>query len=979
MVRSHASLPCVVIGICGAALVDVNSNRFDDADQIGANLSSVVSAEVASLLGAFSDDLLDSEPGNDDVPQALNAVADKMDLRSAAKAMNSQSLPQDVSNLVQVVADGDSDGNAGFASQFDEKSLEKARIALNRLVEKAWDELDDKIFKCKGFQDMNRNTYSQVDRDIMRLVEQINDLERIEAQAIDGINMKEQEILDVQALLAKELGLYNTEYATNKADLTIKQNDLDVFQFILVFTKCKDATSLSQTASRICQTQSGRKTILFSDAGTAQKYSAMLTSRAKRSIDQILRSVDATSFLQQPANPNVTMTTIPPPVRKEPVVGEDGKPCMGAAGGSAGMGKEDLCMKSCGPDPPDCALLHDKLSLMWGDYKDKVDELTMDMMRNQMEWEELKFNLNKQLSMLAAAKAKFNMLLAEARSNLAADRAELKEKYRQKKMLNRQYYSYMTKCKKRITWIMYQDMCAIKVVRNAVLENSTVCPSATIQDCELDDWTKQSCTKSCDDSCDPSQPFKCGGWAKMTRAVVAHEDKCGITCPSTERYMRCGQYHCPIDCAMSAWSGWSKCTAECEGGLQSHTRNILTKPKNGGQQCNTVEESRACNTMSCDRDCRLQRWTSWTPCSVACGGGFQDSVRHVLIPTRGEGKCPKPKSSFRYKKQECNIHRCNGDEICIAKQDLVIAVDGSGSVRDAGFKILKSYTSTLLDRYQMQYFGQSAMKIGIVLFGNGIIMPDGKTVSPARNMQKLTGKMEDVKKAVMDLPFKKGFTNMAQAFSMAEDMFIKGSRKNAQQSVLLITDGKPSFSFMTNEMVEQLDDKNILRYFLVVSNSGANSEVMKQMRSWASQPWETNLIHVPGLALLEADEELWAEKALTKFCPQAYSPKTAAYEEHSYGYAHVKDSGYCGARGTLISKTASGAEACATYAAGAKATTFLLGNAWRRGYCYIGNTAIDAKQYAEWQANKEAPACKTGWHSSMIYDMYAVEPVASTR
>jgi len=197
--------------------------------------------------------------------------------------------------------------------------------------------------------------------------------------------------------------------------------------------------------------------------------------------------------------------------------------------------------------------------------------------------------------------------------------------------------------------------------------------------------------------------------------------------------------------------------------------------------------------------------------------------------------------------------------------------------------------------------------------------------------------------------------------------------------VLLITDGKPSFSFMTNEMVEQLDDKNILRYFLVVSNSGANSEVMKQMRSWASQPWETNLIHVPGLALLEADEELWAEKALTKFCPQAYSPSTAAFEEHSYGYAHVKDSGYCGVRGTLISKTASGAEACATYAVGAKATTFLLGNSWRRGYCYLGNMAIDAEQYTEWQANKEEPACKTGWHSSMIYDFYAVEPVASTR
>jgi len=240
------------------------------------------------------------------------------------------------------------------------------------------------------------------------------------------------------------------------------------------------------------------------------------------------------------------------------------------------------------------------------------------------------------------------------------------------------------------------------------------------------------------------------------------------------------------------------------------------------------------------------------------------------------------------------VHSCNGDEICIAKQDLVIAIDGSGSVREAGFKILKSFTETFLKRYQMEYFGEATMRIGIVLFGNGVIMPDGKTVSPARNMQKLTGKMKDVEKAVDGLPFKKGFTNMAQAFSMAEDMFIKGSRKDAQQSVMLVTDGKPSFAFMTNEMVEQLDDKNIQRYFMIVNNQGPNSDAMKQMKRWASQPWETNLIHVPGLVMLDADLDMWSMRALTKFCPQSYSPATASYEETVYGYAHVKDSGWCG-------------------------------------------------------------------------------------
>merc|ERR1719162_1332378 len=280
-----------------------------------------------------------------------------------------------------------------------------------------------------------------------------------------------------------------------------------------------------------------------------------------------------------------------------------------------------------------------------------------------------------------------------------------------------------------------------------------------------------------------------------------------------------------------------------------------------------------------------------------------------MIPTRGEGKCPMGMSRYRYRKRRCNTHACTGDEICIAKQDLVIAVDGSGSLMEDGFKTLKKYTKTLLKRYETKYFGQDAMKIGIVLFGNGVLVTDvasgGEIVAPALNKQSLTADMVAVNKAVDDLPYKKGFTNMAQAFSMAEDMFIKGSRKSAQQSVMLITDGKPSFAFQTNEMVEQLDDKNIMRYFIVVNNQGPNSDVMKQMQRWASQPWETNLIHVQGLTMLDADTELWAEKALTKFCPQSYSPSTAVYEETMYGYAHVKDSGWCGEKlaENILSKT----------------------------------------------------------------------------
>ena len=49
---------------------------------------------------------------------------------------------------------------------------------------------------------------------------------------------------------------------------------------------------------------------------------------------------------------------------------------------------------------------------------------------------------------------------------------------------------------------------------------------------------------------------------------------------------------------------------------------------------------------------------------------------------------------------------CSGAEICIAKQDLVIGFDWSGSAREAGVKILKSFVITLLKRSQMTNTGE---------------------------------------------------------------------------------------------------------------------------------------------------------------------------------------------------------------------------------------------------------------------------------
>jgi len=915
-----------------------------------------MSTEVSKMLDTLSSAMLNPMTSrNHDLSSTMRTLEKHMDVKSAAKAVVHRGLSPDVQNLVQRVG---SDTGVDIGGEFSEEALAKARKALNDLIEKAWVELDNKIIECKGFEDMNRENYAQVTRDIARLISQINDLERIESEAVDGIAAKDTEITNVEELLDEETASYNSDYASNSAELTIRQNDLDVFQFILTFTKCEDATSLSQV--KLCQTPAGQKTFFFQDRKANEKYQHILTPTVRREVSKLLGS-----FMQEEPNSG-------PGSKGPPVAGSKTEVLDGAS-------PEDSAL-SCSPDTvPDCALLHDKLSLMWGEFKDKVDELTMTMMKNEYEFHELRDNLNSQIEMLKTAKSQLNQLLAEARSNLANDNEELNQKYTQKSNLDKQYVKFMAACKKRIDWIFYQDMCAIKVVRNAVMENSTACPTASMTDCDVGAWVPEECSVSCDDSCVPTKPYQCGGWQEMRREVVVPNDDCGVKCPRLSIYKRCGQYHCPINCEMSEWSGWSKCTAECGGGLESHTRSIMVKPRNGGLACNTVEESRACATISCDRNCLLAKWTDWSPCSVACGGGFQERERHVAIPTRGRGRCPAANSRFRYHRQSCNEFDCRGDEICVANQDLVIAVDGSGSVRDAGFTILKNFVKTLLDRYESQYWGDAAVKVGIVLFGNGVIMPDGKSVSPAIISKPLTFDLAAVKTTVGELPFKKGFTNMAQAFAAAENAFIQGSRRGSQSAVMMITDGKPSFNFMTTEMVEQLDDKGIQRYMFVINEEDINSDSMGLMKSWASQPWETNLVHVPGgLVLLESDMNLWADKAVVKFCPNAYSPSEGEWEEMNYGYAHVMDGGYCGDKldDNLLGQV-DDVEQCAALVAGAGGQSFIYGVSFSAGKCYKGTVDVDETQFDTWMGAKMDPQCPEGAesHKSTLFDYYAMEPL----
>ena len=56
----------------------------------------------------------------------------------------------------------------------------------------------------------------------------------------------------------------------------------------------------------------------------------------------------------------------------------------------------------------------------------------------------------------------------------------------------------------------------------------------------------------------------------------------------------------PADCKVDDWSAWGDCSATCNGGTKTKTRNIIDEPSLGGFTCPDLEKTQLCNTEQCD-------------------------------------------------------------------------------------------------------------------------------------------------------------------------------------------------------------------------------------------------------------------------------------------------------------------------------------------------------------------------------------------
>jgi hypothetical protein len=344
---------------------------------------------------------------------------------------------------------------------------------------------------------------------------------------------------------------------------------------------------------------------------------------------------------------------------------------------------------------------------------------------------------------------------------------------------------------------------------------------------------------------------------------------------------------------------------------------------------------------------------------------------------------------MRHQIKKCNTQACIGDEICIAKQDLVIALDASGSLKEKGYEAVKNFAVNLTKRYKAKYFGAPAIKMGVTLFGNGKLIElndgsGGTTIQSAIKLQPLTFDLPEVGKKIAETKWQRGFTNMAQAFSAADIMLGQGGRDEAQSAVMVISDGKFSFKYQTAEKARELKDKNIQIYMAPITASQDKS--LDELKKWASRPWETNYERIPGLVALSANPDIFTQKLVAKFCPDAMSPSLQAAKSNMRQYILVHEDGWasdeCG-KWELLRFTRN-KDTCAKLARDKGYPGFAFGKSWAFGECYGEVIKVKQAYFDQYIADPENPAPACGqdgncpntclWLENPYFNTYIINP-----
>merc|ERR1719217_404065 len=698
-------------------------------------------------------------------------------------------------------------------------------------------------------------------------------------------------ILDAQARINRcevdiptrklELKNHNAKCARElkkmKDRLAIILGDIEVMVIILKMTDC-DANKFMQMRKtellRCLDPCTKQSFITFKQDDLKKQISQLQSSNSNKLVQDTFSDLfegvesleESMEFLQieadisqEPAINKTKFNNPPVPRTKVPM-----NPCNDPDGGapSAATKRAAKCVLS----PGACYKLQERFLLIQAGIKDERDALLEDIASMEHHCEETEKTLETQIKddedMLSDAQVK----LAFATEKEASAGETARQTAAEHEQLDTDLKTQMKTCTD--NYLNFEsELCALKKIRGELYKMKGDGHSGFFQDCEVSKWDPEECTKKC--------KRKDGeyGEQKLMRSVLTHPDG-GAKCLPLAAMRTCNQHPCPVDCKVSTWSGWSKCSAECGGGVQQRLREVERVMKYGGKPCGATSESKACNAQACEKDCDLTEWTKWSYCSKDCDGGTRKRTKFVKVQPEGEGHCPGQWSSKRLQYKACNMKRCKvdpGKEVmsCNNTLDIVFLIDGSGSLGKRGWdaeiiaakKFVDAFSSTSA-KAQMALILYSGPRtwggVGKCTGKNGGKVDMEKTCK-IKTITHFTKDMKKVKELINGLSWPSGSTLTSLALQTAKAELALG-RKEAKSIVVVITDGRP-LSYRNT----YLASKNVRKSARLVWVPVTRYAPLKSIKSWATRRWQENVVQVKTFKDLEKPDMV--NHVIANICP----------------------------------------------------------------------------------------------------------------
>lgn len=775
--------------------------------------------------------------------------------------------------------------------------LQSAMVRINEMMLQTIVHMDETVLECGSASRNYHHKIEELEEDVQYYQEVNTRASAAKLNARAQKNLYKGKIPIVQGELKDHNAQCIRELAELHRQLTISKNDMIVMDKVLNMTKCSDAATIDVPVVFLSCV----------NKRTGKKYKKMkATSEALKKELAKLKHPSSLRVMNKAISDNphkVALVQIDRRLRGVQTKGPfDGMTFPG--GGAVGQDGEtpevdygvevlnasddpnleqnvDECSSANISGSSFCPELRERFLNIAGGVSDTVEELQTMIENKQTRCDQIRLDLVAEETHYQEWFEEWEARHADYVAETASTYSQFKLKWKELENQRNLYDLKMQDCYK-AREDAKSELCALHKIRGELATMSMW--DQDITDCNVTDWDVPVCPVTCG-----------GGVQKLTREITrlpgmgSQPYDRGHDCPPLDAQQSCNEFRCPVDCELSDWDEWSRCTVSCGGGVRERLRSIMVHPTPGGTPCELPLQTVQCNSGPCDEDCVLSDWEPWSStCSKMCGGGIQTRIKTLVRAEIGSGTCPKFYKTSRYQEKACNTYACtytNNVGSCGAKIDVMLVLDGSGSMGQEGFETMKTTASLLGGAIQ----GDSTLGALVYSSAEDTCVRLACITSIWREdflrefaceplagwmawqpsplqcgiewLSHLTWNKPQVLAAIADATWPGGGTLTSKALKACEIEMVN-SRKDAPSIVIVLTDGLPYSPLHTLINAWYLKESGARLMMVPIGDEVADDMFFEEL---VSHPPRDNLLPVSSFEYLKSNNNT-VNTVLTDFC-----------------------------------------------------------------------------------------------------------------